>query len=200
MLKDINQIKALTLLVSSKIGNTSSDDLISALLASECADIADITDAFVFLTEDGFISLSDGGRSCVISEKGKAILPDLMSLFGAGVAEAALEKALRFSKGAEYTAEIKQTENGFLLSCRSFERNRLVCETNIFFDDENEAIHAKINFLKRPDAVMGAVKASVTGNVGYTYSIVDMAVSIPAIETSFDLFILLLFSQKLTVY
>ena len=33
MLKDINQIKALTLLVSSKIGRVSSDELISALLA-----------------------------------------------------------------------------------------------------------------------------------------------------------------------
>lgn len=168
MLKDINQIKALTLLVSSKTGSTTSDELISALLASECADIADITDAFVFLTEDGFISLSDGGKMCEISEKGKAILPDLLSLFGAGVAEKMLEKALRFHKGAEYTAEIHQSCDGrFMLSCSAFEKGQVVSEINMFFDDENEAIRAKINFLKRPDAVIGAVKASVTGNIGY---------------------------------
>ena len=167
MLKDINQIKALTLLVSSKIGRASSDELISALLASECADIADITDAFVFLTEDGFISLSDGGKICEISEKGKAILPDLLSLFGTGVAEKMLEKALRFHKGAEFSADISEADGRFVLVCKSFEKGRAAGEIILYFDDENEAIRAKINFLKRPDAVMGAVKASVTGNVGY---------------------------------
>ena len=167
MLKDINRIKALTLLVSSKIGRASSDELISALLASECADIADITDAFVFLTEDGFISLSDGGKMSEISEKGKAILPDLLSLFGAGVAEKMLEKALRFHKGAEFFADISEADGRFMLVCKSFEKGRADSEIILYFDDENEAIRAKINFLKRPDAVMGAVKASVTGNVGY---------------------------------
>ena len=167
MLKDINQIKALTLLVSSKIGRASSDEIISALLASECADIADITDAFVFLTEDGFISLSDGGKMCEISEKGKAILPDLLSLFGAGVAEKMLEKALRFHKGAEFFADISEADGRFMLVCKSSEKGRADSEIRLYFDDENDAIRAKINFLKRPDAVMGAVKASVTGNVGY---------------------------------
>jgi len=167
MLKDINQIKALTLLVSSKIGRASSDEIISALLASECADIADITDAFVFLTEDGFISLTDGGKMSEISEKGKAILPDLLSLFGAGVAEKMLEKALRFHKGAEFFADISEADGRFMLVCKSFEKGRADSEIILYFDDENEAIRAKINFLKRPDAVMGAVKASVTGNVGY---------------------------------
>ena len=167
MLKDINRIKALTLLVSSKIGRASSDEIISALLASECADIADITDAFVFLTEDGFISLSDGGKMSEISEKGKAILPDLLSLFGAGVAEKMLEKALRFHKGAEFFADISEADGRFMLVCKSFEKGRADSEIILYFDDENEAIRAKINFLKRPDAVMGAVKASVTGNVGY---------------------------------
>ena len=167
MLKDINRIKALTLLVSSKIGRASSDELISALLASECADIADITDAFVFLTEDGFISLSDGGKMSEISEKGKAILPDLLSLFGAGVAEKMLEKALRFHKGAEFFADISEADGRFMLVCKYFEKGRADSEIILYFDDENEAIRAKINFLKRPDAVMGAVKASVTGNVGY---------------------------------
>ena len=167
MLKDINQIKALTLLASSKIGRASSDEIISALLASECADIADITDAFVFLTEDGFISLSDGGKMSEISEKGKAILPDLLSLFGAGVAEKMLEKALRFHKGAEFFADISEADGRFMLVCKSFEKGRADSEIRLYFDDENEAIRAKINFLKRPDAVMGAVKASVTGNVGY---------------------------------
>ena len=167
MLKDINRIKALTLLVSSKIGRASCDELISALLASECADIADITDAFVFLTEDGFISLSDGGKMSEISEKGKAILPDLLSLFGAGVAEKMLEKALRFHKGAEFFADISEADGRFMLVCKSFEKGRADSEIILYFDDENEAIRAKINFLKRPDAVMGAVKASVTGNVGY---------------------------------
>lgn len=167
MLKDINQIKALTLLVSSKIGRASSDEIISALLASECADIADITDAFVFLTEDGFISLSDGGKMSEISEKGKAILPDLLSLFGAGVAEKMLEKALRFHKGAEFFADISEADGRFMLVCKSSEKGRADSEIRLYFDDENDAIRAKINFLKRPDAVMGAVKASVTGNVGY---------------------------------
>ncbi len=167
MLKDINQIKALILLVSSKIGRASSDEIISALLAPECADIADITDAFVFLTEDGFISLSDGGKMSEISEKGKAILPDLLSLFGAGVAEKMLEKALRFHKGAEFFADISEADGRFMLVCKSFEKGRADSEIILYFDDENEAIRAKINFLKRPDAVMGAVKASVTGNVGY---------------------------------
>ena len=167
MLKDINQIKALTLLVSSKIGRASSDEIISALLASECADIADITDAFVFLTEDGFISLTDGGKMSEISEKGKAILPDLLSLFGAGVAEKMLEKALRFHKGAEFFADISEADGRFMLVCKSSEKGRADSEIRLYFDDENDAIRAKINFLKRPDAVMGAVKASVTGNVGY---------------------------------
>ena len=167
MLKDINQIKALTLLVSSKIGRASSDEIISALLASECADIADITDAFVFLTEDGFISLSDGGKMSEISEKGKAILPDLLSLFGAGVAEKMLEKALRFNKGADFFADISEADGRFMLVCKSSEKGRADSEIRLYFDDENDAIRAKINFLKRPDAVMGAVKASVTGNVGY---------------------------------
>ena len=167
MLKDINQIKALTLLVSSKIGRASSDEIISALLASECADIADITDAFVFLTEDGFISLSDGGKMSEISEKGKAILPDLLSLFGAGVAEKMLEKALRFHKGAEFFADKSEADGRFMLVCKSSEKGRADSEIRLYFDDENDAIRAKINFLKRPDAVMGAVKASVTGNVGY---------------------------------
>ena len=165
MLKDINQIKALTLLVSSKIGRASSDEIISALLASECADIADITDAFVFLTEDGFISLSDGGKMSEISEKGKAILPDLLSLFGAGVAEKMLEKALRFHKGAEFFADISEADGRFMLVCKSSEKGRADSEIRLYFDDENDAIRAKINFLKRPDAVMGAVKASVTGIV-----------------------------------
>ena len=167
MIKDIKQLKALTLLVLSKLGKTDVDGLISALLATELADIADVTDVFVSLTEDGLIELADGGKLCAISAMGKEILPELASFLGAGVADEALEKALRFHKGAEYTADIKQTENGFLLVCRSLERGNLVCEINMLFDDENEAIHAKINFLKRPDAVMGAVKASVTGNVGY---------------------------------
>ena len=167
MIKDIKQLKALTLLVLSKLGKTDVDGLISALLATELTDIADVTDVFVSLTEDGLIELADGGKVCDISAMGKEIIPELASFLGAGVADDALEKALRFHKGAEYTADIKQTENGFLLSCRSFERGSLVCEINMLFGDENEAIHAKINFFKRPDAVMGAVKASVTGNVGY---------------------------------
>lgn len=167
MIKDVNQLKALTLLVLSKLGKTDVDGLISALLATELTDIADATDIFVFLTEDGLIELTDNGKKCSVSETGKDIIPELSSFLGTGVADEALEKALRFNKGAEYFAEISQRDGGFVLCCRSYERGRLVCEVNIYFNDENEAIHAKINFLKRPDAVMGAVKASVTGNVGY---------------------------------
>ena len=167
MIKDEKQLKALTILVLSKLGKTDIDGFISVLLATELADIAGVTDVFVALTEDGLIELTDEGKGCTVSAMGKEILPELSSFLGAGVADEAVEKALRFSKGAEYSADILQSENGFLLSCRSFERGKLVCEINMLFADENEAIHAKINFLKRPDAVMGAVKASVTGNVGY---------------------------------
>ncbi|MBQ8759534.1 MAG: DUF4364 family protein [Clostridia bacterium] len=167
MIKDINQVKALTLLVSSKIGSVSSDELISTMLATEISDIANITDAFVFLCQDGLLVMSADGKNCCISDTGKAILPDLLPLLGAGVAEEVQSKALRFHKGAEYGADVREEDGRFVLTCSCFENGRTDCEIKLYFDSENDALRAKVNFLKRPEAVMGAVKASVTGNIGY---------------------------------
>ncbi len=167
MLKDINQIKALILIVSSNIGKTSSDKLISALIATDLADIADITDAFVFLTEDGMLFLSDDKKMCSISEKGTAILPELSTLLNQGIVSEAVSKAVRFHNGAEYSAEIENNDGIFTLVCSYLENKKTVCQVKLNFEDEKTALFAKANFLKRPDAVMNGVMAAVTGKIDY---------------------------------
>lgn len=167
MLKDINQIKALILIVSSNIGKTTSDKLISSVIATDLADIADITDAFVFLSEDGMLTLADSGKICSISEKGSAILPELSTLLNQGIVSEAVLKATRFHNGAEYFAEIEEKDGVFTLVCTYLENKKTVCQVNLGFDDEKSALLAKVNFLKRPDAVMNGVMAAVTGKIDY---------------------------------
>lgn len=167
MLKDINQIKALILIVSSNIGKTTSDKLISSVIATDFADIADITDAFVFLSEDGMLELSGDGKTCVISERGRAILPELSTLLNQGIVSEAVSKAVRFHNGAEYSAEIEERDGVFTLVCLYLENRKIVCRVELNFEDEKSALSAKANFLKRPDSVMNGVMAAVTGKIDY---------------------------------
>lgn len=167
MLKDTNQIKALILIVSSNIGETTNDKLISSVIATDLADIADITDAFVFLVEDGMLDMSGDKKICIISEKGKAILPELSTLLNQGIVNEAVSKAARFHNGAEYSAKIEEKDGVFTLACTYLENKKIVCQVNLNFEDEKSALLAKVNFLKRPDAVMNGVMAAVTGKIDY---------------------------------
>lgn len=166
MIKDMNKIKAITLFLSDRVKKTTCDRLIASLISTGELDVADITDAFLFLTEDGLLSVSED-KYCELSAMGKEILPDLSSILDDGAYMPVIEEAVRFHNGTEYEATVSAVDERYILCCTVYENRQPTCVIELYFEDENDAIRAKMNFLKRPDAVIKAVRASVTGNVGY---------------------------------
>lgn len=168
MINDKKQIKSLILKITEKIGEASADLLVSSLLTADFADIATVTDSFEELIADGLIKMS--GDACSLSDTGKMILPELESYLPA-TAVTAISSAVRHynsaSTGSEYTSEIKESDGSFYLTCRYTEKRTTVCEVILRFDEKSAAILAQKNYEKRPDSVIGTVKAVVTGDIGF---------------------------------
>lgn len=173
MFKEKNDIKALILIISSHLGKVSSDMLISAVLATELADMTGIADCFEELVGDGLLKLENenGRKVCQITGKGKFIFSELSSFLSAGTAEQAKRTAMLYYEaqvaGTKYFSAIEKKDDGYYLICNFSENGKTVCEVKQWFEDEKSAVLAKRNFQQRQQAVMNAVKAAVTGNVDF---------------------------------
>lgn len=175
MITDKNDVKTLFMITLSHIGEAFSDSLMSALLDTGLTNITSLTDALEELIRDELIVLENAqGKTekiCRLSEKGKIILPELELLLPPGVAESAKRDTRRFYEeiisGTEYFSTLKKEADGFTLTCTQTEKRNAVCNISLFFRDEKSAVLAKKNFETRPQAVINAVKASITGNVDF---------------------------------
>lgn len=170
MLSDKKQIKSLILTTADKIGETHANALISALIAADFADIADVTDSFEELANDGLLDISADDNLCRVSETGRMILPELKGSLPAHCEQIVLAAARAYAadvSGEEYSSEIKEDGGAFYLTLRLCEKKKTVCETALRFDSRSSALLAQKNFEKRPDAVIGTIKAVVTGDIGF---------------------------------
>lgn len=174
MLREKNEIKALTLNIASEIAPATADEIISAVLSTELVSLTEIADAFEEMLENGILEFTvsaDGRKNCVLSTEGKAILPELDGLLTDGIKENAKRCAVRYHKASigedEFVSKLEKKDNCFYLVCIHSKAGKVLCETRLCFDDEKSAVLAKKNFELRPEAVMNVVKASVTGDADF---------------------------------
>lgn len=174
MLTEKNQIKALTLNIAAEIAPATADEIISAVLSTELVSVTEIADAFEEMLEAGILKLelsSDGKNSCVLSDAGKAILPELDGLLSDGIRKTAKRCAVRYHTasigGDEFISRLEKSDGVFYVICTHKIAGAVICEIKLRFDDEKSAVLAKNNFELRPGAVMNAARAAVTGDVSF---------------------------------
>lgn len=170
MITDKTHVKALTLMIASEIKCVLSDELIAAVLATELVSVPDIADAFEELVSDGLLELKSD-KTVIITEKGCSIFSELEALIPTGIREQAKRDALRFHAanvcGEEFFSKIAESDGEFILTCIRRVNKKETGRVELNFKTEKEAILAKNNFETRPNAVMNAVYAAVTGKIDF---------------------------------
>jgi len=174
MLNKPEEIRALTLLIISYLGNElDSNNLQPAVLATGLFDMTDYVDCIDTLNRDNliFILKSGGKERCGITKKGKSILPELQSFIPDGIRDEALRCAWRYYEalvnGIEYYAEVEKCRDGFYVTTGVKVNSRVTCEAKSFFETEKEALAAKKNCDTRPQAVVNTILAAITGDVNF---------------------------------
>lgn len=176
MFHDIEHIKALTIFLLSGFENGARlHSLIAAIFRAEYADDTSLALAFEEMADDGLITLEKsptGTQLCRLSPKGRLIVPEASQLIAAGVRNEVGRTVKRFYEeltgGPEYVSETEPAEDGgTYLICKAFNDGKTTAEIRMYFSLKEEALAAKRNFEKRPQAVINAVTASVTGNADF---------------------------------
>ena len=174
MLNNKNEMKALTLLTVAALPDGAHlDALMSALYETNCAALTDLADVFEELTAEELITLSiapDGAKQCTVSAKGASILPELSALLADGVrieaTRAVLRAYERLTGGTTYGSRTETANGGTYLVCYAQKNGKETAALRLYFDSEKDARAAKHNFEKRPQTVINALTALLTGDAG----------------------------------
>ena len=131
---------------------------------------AEASDALEELVSDG-LALLTPDKTCILSTKGKEILPDFFESFKHTALESMAKSALRHIKDREsmikYESLTEPASDGVYLICRKYEGNIIRAEVRIHFDSEEECAKAKASFDSRSESEINAVMAVITGNADY---------------------------------
>lgn len=184
MLNDKNELKILALMVVADAPDgLNPDALMSAMLDSGCGTLTEIADVFEELLSKELLALArdeNGAKCCILTEMGKTILPELASVLTGSVSEQAKRDVLRayeaLTGGMSYSSLIEAAEKnengkentpGVYLICTAKRGTAVTAQVRLFFENRNDALTAQRNFERRPQAVINAITASVTGNADF---------------------------------
>ena len=187
MLNDKNELKILALMVVADAPDgLNPDALMSAMLDSGCGTLTEIADVFEELLSKELLALArdeNGAKCCILTDMGKTILPELASVLTGSVSEQAKRGVLRayeaLTGGMSYSSLIEAAEKakngkeskenavGVYLICTAKRGTAVTAQVRLFFENRNDALTAQRNFERRPQAVINAITASVTGNADF---------------------------------
>ena len=170
LITDKTHIKVLTLMIATELQDASSDALIAATLATELVSVPDIADAFEELIADKLLELKPD-KTVSVTDKGDSVFSELEGLIPTGIMEQAKRNALRFHTAnickEEFFSKISESDGEYILTCKHTLNKKEVGCVILSLKTEKEAVLAKNNFEARPNTVMKAVCAAVTGNVDF---------------------------------
>ncbi len=173
MLKKQQEIRALILLSCNYIQeNINVAYLQTALLSLDNFDMTDYIDSFDSLIADGLLSYNSQDKNyCLLTDTGKSILTELNSLFSDGLIDDAIRRMWRYyeslESGVEYFCDTEECDKGCYLNLGVKINGKTTCSTRVFYADKRDAFCAKKNVQTRPQAVINAILASVSGNIDY---------------------------------
>ncbi len=156
----------------------SPDTLVQTLLTGKLADVATLTEALESLMESGLLTLEqDGGeKKCAMTQKGKAILPELETMIPpTGLDELKRKVTLAYralADGTRYFSRVEKADGEgadgkVYLTVGSCAGDAKPAELRLSFETEKQAQAAKRHFDAHPDRVLATVLAAVTGDVSY---------------------------------
>lgn len=168
------EIRAITLLIISYLGNELESDILQpAVLATGYMSMTDYIDCIESLNRDNLIFVMKSGKKeiCGITAKGKSILPELCTLIPDGIRNEAIKCAWRYYEslvnGIEYESRIVKQNDGFYLEMSVKVHSKTTCFSRVYFETEKEALSAKKNCETRPQAVINTILAGITGDVNF---------------------------------
>ena len=70
-------------------------------------------------------------------------------------------------QGIEYASSVKTDSNGTHFCCSAVQNGKVLTQIDLLLDDEKTAYAAKQNFDKRPEEILRALKAGLTGKADF---------------------------------
>ncbi len=164
------QLRILVLLVLERYpSGVNADALLSAVYHAAVAELTDLPDVMERLAKENLIVFSDGkpDKVCVLTTLGHSVALELKNDVPENAFRAVVREYEGITEGMNYSSSVRTDETGAYFSCSAKEKGRILAEITLLFDDEKAAYTAKCNFDKRPDAILRAFGAVLSGNADF---------------------------------
>ena len=146
------------------------DFLLAAVYHAAVADFIDLPDVMEHLAHESLITFSANTASpkhCTVSDLGKSVLAELAAAVPEEAVRAVKREYDSLMQGIEYASSVKTDSNGTHFCCSAVQNGKVLSQIDLLLEDEKTAYAAKQNFDKRPEEILRALKAVLTGKADF---------------------------------
>ena len=106
-------------------------------------------------------------KHCTVSDLGKSFLAELAAAVPEEAVRAVKREYDSLMQGIEYASSVKTDSNGTHFCCSAVQNGKVLTQIDLLLEDEKTAYAAKQNFDKRPEEILRALKAVLTGKADF---------------------------------